>query len=34
MVSTKKMLVTLPVMNSRIANMSARIHSGGRISSI
>ena len=32
--SVKKMLVTLPVKNSRIANMSARIHSGGRISSI
>ena len=30
----KKTLVTLPVMNSRIANMSARMKSGGRISSM
>ena len=32
--SEKKTLVTVPVMNSRIANMSPRIKSGGRISSI
>ena len=32
--SENKTLVTLPVMNSRIANMSAHIHSGGKISNM